>query len=185
MNKNTDLLKARLGVLEGLQKHDVTSDETASVVARVASAVSRGTISDARNYGSVAAFNFVVDRKRRHRGGAAQLKRDIPEIQERLRRNRVAAVAVPELEKILSHCRDTATKLQAVHLDMVRAVYIDGASLPATEELWPDSTRDQRYQWKRRGLKLIWNRASETLKTYLQDPATHSGSAVRRAPEAV
>ena len=68
----TDLLKAKLGVLEGLQHHDVTSAEAAEVVARVASAVSRGTISDARNYGSVAAFNFIVDRKRRHRGGVAQ-----------------------------------------------------------------------------------------------------------------
>ncbi|MCP4240282.1 MAG: hypothetical protein GY772_06935 [bacterium] len=193
----TALAEAELGVAEGFAGHPHTAAEVAKVAAAVAHRVSDGSVANARNYGALAAFNYLADRRRRQNGGAIKTRRRISDLQARLARQTMSEAARPELERLLAaeeqdafrekmrlarggRCyRSRETRL--LHLAMVRAVYLDRRSDLA--EAFPGTTDAQRYQWKRRGIKILWAAAGPVLRAWLCDPDCNPGSAVRRPPQ--
>lgn len=51
---------------------------------------------------------------------------------------------------------------------MVRIVCFEHMKGDRCAEVFPGTTGNQRYQWKRRGLTLLWPHASELLRRFLR-----------------
>ena len=54
-------------------------------------------------------------------------------------------------------------------LDVAFDVIFNGASDEDILGVYPDSSRDQRYQWKKRGVDRVWPLASSELQTLLSE----------------
>ena len=69
------------------------------------------------------------------------------------------------------------TCAQVKHLGIIRLCCFERATQREVEAAYPGVSRDTRYQWKRRGLKLLLQVGSEDLVAVIQRPVPHTHSA--------
>jgi hypothetical protein len=80
-----------------------------------------------------------------------------------------------ELKIMLDRATRAARKPAELNaLQYTALIYLTGARDERVASLFPDSTRDQRYQWKKRVVDALWDRASPMLKTFLK----HAGPCI-------
>jgi len=147
-----------------------TSHEVEALVAKV-EAVKE--VKNPRHYAATAAWHYLVERRRRHARAlrrAVQVERRLAEAKQEEGLQRSYERARGELAELVDTLRaEGVTQAQECQLGLLLAVYIHGYSLAQAEEIYPKTSRDTRYQWKRRGLKLVAPHASEELRRFLQE----------------
>ena len=171
----------RTSVLKGMSQHPVACDD-ATIDALVAKVRARNP-ENPTGYAYIVGKNYALDHLR---AAKAQARRQLAKQTES---DRLAREAVQKEETRLLHVRlrdefldlsaklvPTIRKSQLKQPGVVRLVCFEGANSSVCAERFPESTPDARYQWKRRGLKLIWPFASADLRQYLR-AFTHSPEA--------
>lgn len=94
------------------------------------------------------------------------------EKREEEERVRISEIARAELEGMISKVlteSDSLSLAQREALKYFKYIYVDGKRDPEISYLFPNTSRDQRYQWKTRAIKLIVPRVSEESRKYISE----------------
>lgn len=82
---------------------------------------------------------------------------------------REVEAARKELKCLLEHAERYARReTEKSAVKYAALIYLTGARDTAISKLFPKTTRDQRYQWKKRVVDAIWDMASPNLKNFLK-----------------
>lgn len=149
---------------------------TMAEVERVAEKIERrGDVRNLSGFAYVAVRNYVLSRARAQAAAARHAGRFLERSKAERERERFEASASEELEKIADAIlqagpgpKQTREGLEN-QINMVLAVYAMGYSSAQTAQLFPGTSKEARYQWKNRGLKLIWPHASAELRRFLHE----------------
>lgn len=86
-----------------------------------------------------------------------------------------------ELKLLLNHASKAAKRSAEKNaIQYAALIYLTGARDESIAGLFPASTRDQRYQWKKRVVDALWAKASPTLRIFLK----HAGPCIMVRREA-
>lgn len=120
-------------------------------------------------YAYMTARNWAVDRIREQ---ARQTRQKAAELivaeNERLERER-AERCRKEYDNIVFYILPNLHPAQQKQVVIVRLAAFDGLSDDDCAKRFPGTTKDQRYQWKCRGVRLISARVSEELEKFLEE----------------
>jgi hypothetical protein len=115
-----------------------------------------------------AVSNYIIDRKRKAGAAQRRFERERIRAQEEKEWNELKAAGISELRKIVAELAAEARPVQQESLGLVYHIYAMDMSSKDMVEIFPNLSMDSIYQRKRRGLKLIWPHASDTLKEFLR-----------------
>lgn len=165
-----DRAKIRVEILKGIAIAPAPFDE--AVLNRLIEKVVLHRPENLTGYAFMVGRNWAIDT---HRAAERLTRRKLEETRE-AERARVEAEryesAVLEFKTLRAQLSLTATPLQLKQLAMVQLTVFERKRDPEAAMIFP-GTREARYQWKRRGLKLLWPHASENLRTALSRGAKH------------
>ncbi len=119
------------------------------------------------NFAHVVARNWAISRRRK---SASDAKRILREERDAAEARRLAEQKRLAYDTYSSLCLELAAHVSATqlrHLEVVRLVCFEGKKDADVAARFPDSNADLRYQWKKRGLDLIWSHASPVLRDFL------------------
>ena len=162
--------KIRQMILKGMCAVPVAyNDEIVDML--VARVLERCEIENAKGYAFVVARNWAIDTLRTARWNAKRkLQETLRAEQERRRieEERHEAVmleeAEPEFHALRARLVPSLKPSQWRHLDMVYASCIRGMSDAECAALYPGTTREARYQWKHRGIVLLRQFSSDSMR---------------------
>lgn len=87
------------------------------------------------------------------------------------KKEQIAAEAKIELQNVVSNLmlQENLSVVQKLAIEYFRLVYLENKRDSEIASLFKGSTRDQRYQWKRRAIDIIIPLISETAKKYISE----------------
>lgn len=111
--------------------------------------------------------NFAIDKRRGLDRAARREQEAMLAAEEDRIRCEKRETAVKEFVTLIADLVPTLGQTQRHWIGMVRLSAVEGATDADCAERFPASTRQQRYQWKSRGIKLICRLASPELRRFL------------------
>jgi hypothetical protein len=157
-------LSVRLSILKGLAVAPVPFSE--QVIADLERRVAEKCPDEPHAYAFVVARNWAIDSSRKAaRQARLQVESALCSERERLDRERFEA-AREEFYTLVGTLAFEIPETQIKYLGIVGLTVFEGCTDPECARHFP-GTRDARYQWKRRGMKLVWPRASANLRAVL------------------
>ena len=111
--------------------------------------------------------NFAIDKRRGLDRAARREQEAMLAAEEDRIRCEKRETAVKEFVTLIADLVPTLGQTQRHLIGMVRLSAVEGATDADCAERFPASTRQQRYQWKSRGIKLICRLASPELRRFL------------------
>lgn len=120
------------------------------------------------NYAFFCGRNWAIDQQRKREAAVriAERRREKLERERQISRNHERAER--EFLRLVDRLSPALSDLQQCHLEIVWLICFGGSTDTDCAEMYPGSKRDQRYQWKRRGVKLVLPHASENLVNHLR-----------------
>jgi len=116
------------------------------------------------HYAFVIGRNWAVSKRRKEDRAARRRQAEMLAAEETRLRKEAHERAVAEFENIVADLWPNATEVQRHSIELVKMSAVDGCNDDACRERFSDTTKNQRYQWKRRGIKLLWPHASLELR---------------------
>lgn len=160
------IAEVRRCVFAGLRVTSVPVDEKV-VEMLVGRVTARDGLRDPKGFAYVVARNWAIDQAQRARAIVHRLEKEDRARQAeaaRLREEEMRQEAEQEFHRLRPQILATTKPSQWRHLDMVFASAIRLMTDRECAALFPGISRDVRYQWKHRGIELLWPHASDTLK---------------------
>lgn len=114
----------------------------------------------------IAAHNILVDQELKSQ---MKIKRKEDSERDEIERQRISEVAKIELEELINkllHEKDLSLVTKEA-LKYFKLIYLDDKRDPEVVHLFPGTSRDQRYQWKARAVRMIAPYASEDARKYI------------------
>jgi hypothetical protein len=155
----------RLAVLRGLAVAPASIDDY--VVERLVARTLARKPENPVGYAHIAGRNYAISQVR---SADAKRRAEVRRVEAEERAARAKAHAeecAKELRGIIATLVEGTTDIQFCHLDVVVRAYADGAKDEDIAKQYPKTTRDQRYQWKTRGLRRVLPLASEKLRAFM------------------
>ena len=160
----------RVEVLKGIAAAPAPFDE--EVLNRLIERVVERNPVNITGYAFVVGRNWAIDT---HRAAERLARQKLEETLE-VERARIEAEqyesAVQEFKELRARLSLNASPMVLKQLAMVQLTVFERKHDPEAALFFP-GTREARYQWKRRGLKLLWPHASENLRVALSRGAKH------------
>lgn len=160
----------RQAILKGMRVVPVSYDD-ATVDMLTARVLERSKLQNPNGYAFVVARNWAIDTLRTARWDAKRKLQEALQVEEQKRRAEaerreaeMQCAAEAEFHTLRAHLVPTLRPSQWRHLDMVYASCIRGMSDAECAALYPGTTREARYQWKHRGIALLWPFASDSMR---------------------
>lgn len=118
-------------------------------------------------------YGFYRDEEMRLQRVEERKQRKEQEEQETQERARIAEVGRQELDqviaKIMVESDHSLSVAQREALKYFKLIYVENKRDPEISYLFPNTSRDQRYQWKTRAIKMIAPMVSEEAKKYISE----------------
>lgn len=138
----------------------LTEEEADSLVARVVAAKPHNP----QGYAYVVARNFAISKMRSaRRASLREVERLQSEERERHEREEFA-LAKDELLRVVAELAGEVRESQLRHLGMVVLSKLERLSDGEIATRFPGTKQNQRHQWTRRGVMLVWPRVSERVR---------------------
>ena len=165
-----DQSRIRVEILKGIAVAPAPFDE--AVLDRLIEKVMGHNPVNITGYAFIVGRNWAIDT---HRAAERLTRRKLEETLEaervRIETERYES-AVQEFKKLRAQLSLNASPMVLKQLAMVQLTVFERKHDPEAALIFP-GTREARYQWKRRGLKLLWPHASENLRVALSRGAQH------------
>ena len=146
---------------------------TAAVVTEVEGRVSRKNPRNPVGFAYVAARNWAIDQVRKQ-AVAAKQNAALMLAEERQKATRAEFERMKrEFDDFVFQFLPRLRPAQQKHLEIVGKICFDGLRDVDCARLYPDTTANQRYQWKCRGLKMLKQYASPDFTNFLKKRSEH------------
>ncbi|MFH0820979.1 MAG: hypothetical protein V1908_04345 [Candidatus Peregrinibacteria bacterium] len=155
---------------------DVDEKDVESLVEKIARR--RIEVANLLGYAHAAARNLLLDREEHRKlfesGRTKEQRIEKRKQEEELRKALLEAtlrVTEKEFRTIQTRLLSRVRESQRNHLDILYHTFFSHESDEDLARRYPDTTPNQRYQWRKRGRDLVWPFASEALKGVLDQQA--------------
>jgi hypothetical protein len=154
--------EVRSALLRGIST--VPVDVSVDEIEALHGVVDKNRPADPFHYAFVVGRNWAVSKRRKEDRAARRHQAELLAAEEARLRKEAHERAVAEFENIVADLWPVATEVQRCSIKLVKLSAVDGCGDDKCYERFPDTTTNQRYQWKRRGIKLVWPHASLELR---------------------
>jgi len=166
VNNKPHLREIRNGIISGIEsvhgKHN--SEHVRRLLRRV---LEMDPMENPIGYAFITGRNWAIGQYRKE-NEAERMKKIT---RKRQRRERAKQQAFQRAEQEFLHIAALLSPslhhLQYEHLEITWMICFGGSDDAQCANIYPKTNRDQRYQWKRRGVKLVLPHASKNLKAHL------------------
>jgi DNA-directed RNA polymerase specialized sigma24 family protein len=157
----------REAIVRAFQYVQITFDEQDVAVLEAKIAAQKIAPAQPGNFAFVVARNWAIGQLRKSAYNAKRILREERAAEEKRQADERKRLAYDAYLSLCHELHQVINPTQHRHLEMVRLTCFERLSARELSSRFPGVSADCRYQWKKRGLDLIWSRATPVLRDYL------------------